>query len=501
MHVRSSETEGNRAYAVSGGVMSSTRSFVWLFALALSGCGDDEQFAATCPGCGGASGGTAGSVATGASGGASGAAGSGGVSGTKCTEFRVDPSILPPTREWIVGPAPVIELPLHPFWRDAAGMHMAWGAIAGPVSEPLSIRELFVVSSFEATTGSPQEHTVYDVLPPNLPAANAWPIAAAGSPNGNVAFAYAYRESLQTDPSEHILLAKLDDPGKQLVWDAPWATSDYTLWEVAWDGEAFAVHVASFSDSSMQLIRLTPDGTLLSGPTLAGSSYIQPGTYSVETDSASGRTVFASEGAPGVWLSGHERDGTPLFPSDPNLGAGIEAVGVPNGGSSFVAAAADGNEVLLAWQNVNYDNYIQSVSGLQPDGPALVISKEESDSQGGFRARALSRTATGWTMAVRAYADVDAFEIENGALAPRRTLIRVAAPCVKTMSCQSWFSGLDARYLDLVRYQDELWLGFLDNSDGYTNPETHPVQLLAYRIVDARAPCLFDSLYDEHHPQ
>jgi hypothetical protein len=502
MHVRSSETEGNRAYAVSGGVMSSTRSFAVMFALLMAGCGDDEQLAATCPGCAGASGGAAGSAGSAGAGAASGAGGAAGTSGSKCTEFRVEPSILPPTRDWVAEPKPYIDLPLHPFWLDGSGVHVAWESAAADTSTPSLRHGYLFVTSFDGV-GTLYGEQQYDVFPSGLDAGWTEPIAAAANPDGAVAIAYRYRLSPQVDPSEHILLAKLGEPTFQTIWDVPWSAAQFVIWQLGWDGEAFAVHIGSVNDGGIRLVRLSPEGAVLSGPDLVGSASILPDSYSVETDSASGRTVFASEGAPGVWLSGHERDGTPLFPSDPNLGAGIEAVGVKNGGSFFPGAALEKDDVLLSWMDVYKDSYVQRVTDLAPAGNAIVIPFED-DEPWGLGHRALSKATGGWTMLAESISvHLDAFDIANDAIVDRRTVVRKHAfeSCWKSQTCPANFPGLDARYLDLVRYQDELWLGFLDNSDGYTNPETHPVQLLAYRIVDARAPCLFDSLYDEHHPQ
>ncbi len=468
-------------------------AYVALLALSLIGCSDGEEAGAE-PGepcvCDAGGGGT------------------GGEASSDCVEYRVSVSMLPPTRTWASVSIRSTHLPVHPFWRDATGLHMVWSAYSVDPSDSERLTAHMVLTTFPGSSGATFGHAIYDVFPEGI---SPWVLSGAVadvavSPDGTTAIGIGYRPSLAADPIQKILLTRLDQPEKQTVWTPPWPTSELFLWEIAWDGEAFALHFGlsnpGLQDWGIRLVRLSPDGTLLSGPDVVASSAVVQDAFSVATDPVTGTTVFAYPGGSGVSLSGHLRDGTPLFPDDPYFARAVAAQGVPPESSKFSgwpAVALDGEQVVLGWmgQNIDNDSYVQRLNGFVPETPAIVIPEPA----GGMRQRVLSRTSKGWMMMGKIHAHIDAFEIEGDALAEQRPVVTHSfESCWRTDTCDTSLSpGLDARNLQLLRYQDELWFGFLDYSDSFDHDDQSD-PLIGYRIVNAASKCAYPSLYDEHHP-
>ncbi|MCC6900732.1 MAG: hypothetical protein IT377_17255 [Polyangiaceae bacterium] len=412
-------------------------------------------------------------------------------------------ALLPANGGWKMF-APGVTLPVHPFWRDAQGVHVAWTAVTpSPGDSDRGTAHLFV-TSFSVPDGAPAKQAVYDVFPQDLRLAYSGSLDdVAANADGMFAVGFRYRESPQQEPQERVLLGSLTDPASQKIWTPPWP--EISLWEIAWDGEAFALHFGlsnpGLQDWGIRLVRLTPDGTVLSGPDVVASSAVVQDAFSVATDPVTGTTVFASPGATGALLSGHLRDGTPLFPDDPYFAREVAAQGVSvepsmdNG--NWPAIGIDGTDIVLGWEDYTKTSYVQRLSNLDPAAVAVVIPEPA----GGMRQRVLSRTATGWLMAGKIYAHIDTFEIEGDALARQQALVTHSfESCWRTDTCDTSQSpGLDARNLHLVRHQDEMWFGFLDYSDSFDH-EDESDPLIAYRIINARSMCTYPSLYDEHHP-
>lgn len=433
-------------------------------------------------------------------------AGSGGSSGA-CVEYRVSVSTLPSTNKWEPLSLRSTNLGVHPFWRDAAGVHVVWSAYSLDPSDPQKRTAHAILTSFPGVNGEPYEHAIYDVYPAGVD----WTLSgeildAAANPSGVVAIGFWYSESLQSELVQRVLLTRLGQPAEQKLWTPPWPTSQLFLWEIAWDGEAFALHFAlsnpGLNDWGIRLVRLSPDGKMLSGPDVVANSALVQDAFSVATDDATGTTLFAFPGSSGPSLSGHLRDGTPVFPNDPYLTREVAAQGVPPESSKFAgwpAVAADGKDTLVSWQGMGLSNetYVQRLSDGSPASSAIVVPEPE----GGMRQRVLTRTSKGWLMMGKIYAHIDAFEIEGDSLVAQRSVITHSfESCWKTDSCPDWPVAMDARNLQLVRWQDEILFGFLDESDAYIDPETHPEVLEAYRVVNATSDCRYRSLYDEHHP-
>lgn len=416
-----------------------------------------------------------------------------------CIEVRTALGLLPSDRKWAALGA-VIDFPIHPFWADDTGLHLAYSAFAENPSDPQKPQAFIVVSSFPPAGGLPFQQAVYDVFPAGLdPYLSGHLDDFALSPTGEIAIAFRYRTSLSSDPTEGILLGQLGQPSTQKIWTPSWPSTQLSLWELAWDGEAFAAHFSAADESGIRLVRLAPGGTVLSGPEVAGFVSVLPDAFGVATDSSTGRTAFVTQSNPGLFLSGHERDGTPLFPSETYLGKNILAKGGENGGASaWPTVAVDADDILLAWAEGTDTNHVQRLRALEPAAGAITLSPPE----GGLRQRALLHVDDGWWMFGRVYAHVDAFEVRNDTLENQRVLVSHSfESCWRNKSCPAHFSGMDARKLHAVRWQDKVWFGFYDLSDGYISADpSHRDPLIAYRIVNARSTCPYRSLYDEHHP-
>ncbi len=445
-------------------------------------------------------------AASGGGGGAATDAGAGGVPGA-CAEYRVGVSTLPSMRKWDPTSLQDIHLPLHPFWRDTSGVHVVWSAYSIDPTDGTKLTARLVLTSFPASAGGVPEHAIYDVYPEGItPAILSGGVSdAAASPDGAVAVGIRYATSLATDLTEKVLLTRLDQPAKQQVWIPPWPTSQLFLWEIAWDGEAFALHFALSNpgpqDWGIRLVRLSPDGTVLSGPVVVANSAVVQDSFSVSTDSVTGTTLFAFPGNNGPSLSGHLRDGTPVFPNEPYLTKEVAALGVPLESSKFAewpAVAVDGDDAVLGWEGMGLDNesYVQRLNSFAPAAPAIVIPEPG----GGMRQRVLTRSPQGWLMMGKIHAHIDAFEIEGNAITAQRPVVTHSfESCWKTDSCPDWPVAMDARNLQLVRWQDDVLFGFLDYSDNYLDSAAHPDPLVAYRIVNPASDCQYRSLYDEHH--
>jgi hypothetical protein len=369
-----------------------------------------------------------------------------------------------------------------------------------------------ILTTFPGSNGAAFDHVIYDLFPEEI---SPWVLSgdipdAAASPDGAVAIAFRYAKSPQSELVDSVLFTRLDQPEKQTVWTPPWPTSDLFLWEIAWDGEAFALHFGlsnpGLQDWGIRLVRLSPAGALLSGPDVVASSAVVQDAFSVATDPVTGTTVFAYPGGSGVSLSGHLRDGTPLFPNDPYFAREVAAQGAPPESSKFSgwpAVALEAERGVVSWMgsDIDYDSYVQPLNDLAPNADALLLPSEV-DGAWGLGRRVLARAQGGWQMiAAISGLRLDALEIRDDSPLQQRPLVRhfLRESCAKTDSCPGDIPALDARNLHLVRHQDEMWFGFLDYSDSFDH-EDESEPLIAYRIINARSKCTYPSLYDEHHP-
>ena len=164
-----------------------------------------------------------------------------------------------------------------------------------------------------------------------------------------------------------------------------------TLFHVGWDGEAFAVHAISQTSADVRLVRLSPEGNVVTPETAVGKiTSIFQDESDIRTDPDTGTTWWVSWITGGVWLSGHLRDGTPL----PGTEAGGGVLIVPQGfepgvtPGSYPAIAAHGERNLIGWYDHSGlgQNVIQHVDVTDVFGNAITLpEKSDSDTLAPFR--------------------------------------------------------------------------------------------------------------------
>src|SRR3990172_8161763 len=109
----------------------------------------------------------------------------------------------------------------------------------------------------------------------------------------------------------------------------PWSSMSWYPVHAAWDGgEAFIFDFRANAAADVLMLRLAPDGSEVLGPTEVGAiTSIEDDASSFHTDPDTGTTWLATSYPDGVWLSGHERDGSPLPGPEPEGSVVIEAQG------------------------------------------------------------------------------------------------------------------------------------------------------------------------------
>ena len=144
---------------------------------------------------------------------------------------------------------------------------------------------------------------------------------AAGTPDGAFAAIVDYQDLSSPDGVRmKVMLGRLDEANLVAEWVSPWSVLEAVLFHVGWDGEAFAVHAKRNGEAAVVLVRLGPDGSVLTPATAVGAiSNFYLGDSAFLTDGESGKSWMVNILSSTTWLSGHERGGTPL--------AGTEADG------------------------------------------------------------------------------------------------------------------------------------------------------------------------------
>jgi hypothetical protein len=92
----------------------------------------------------------------------------------------------------------------------------------------------------------------------------------------------------------------------------------------------------------------------------------------------------------------------------------------------------------------------------------------------------LQPVAAGWWIGGTNTLSMSEYQVINGALAGRRELVTYS----------KFGTKFDVRHLESANWNDELWLGFQDNTD--TSGKEHP-----YRVILAKPGCTYRSMYEE----
>ncbi|MBI4702307.1 MAG: hypothetical protein HY744_14375, partial [Deltaproteobacteria bacterium] len=211
----------------------------------------------------------------------------GGAAVEGCVEIRVDESVLPEPSDWSWGAF----VPRHPFWRGQGALHVAWMNFRTNKSQ-VSL----IVSSFEPATGEHLGSRVYDVVPAGLEPWYASIQDAAGAPDGSFAIVFFYRDGGAGGKTVlRVALGNVASESLSAVWTPPWSVSEAMTFDVGWDGEAFAVHAVKQQGSEVRLVRLAPDGSVVTPETEVGTITDIGDWYSAfVTDAETGRTWMAT---------------------------------------------------------------------------------------------------------------------------------------------------------------------------------------------------------------
>lgn len=439
----------------------------------------------------GGSGGVAGSGGHAAAGGEGGASGGGGGGLPEwCVDIHADHRVLPDVANWWPYAS---ELPRHPFWRSDLGLHASW--VQNPADQS---RAYLVVATFEPEAGVPLHSRLYQPYPASVSYGSALMEDVAGAQDGSFAALIGYPDS--NDPYgyvERVVLGNVAEQAPLTVWIPPWPASEAALIHVGWDGEAFAVHALSQSSSWMRLVRLAPDGTVVTPAVEFGTvTSVWEGYFAAETDPQSGTSWLVSSASGGLWLSGHLRDGQPLPGTEAQGGALVAGQGLEPGGSGhYPAIGLDSEEALLAWRDHGSSTTrLQGIDGASAVGDGLAIADEYATwpSADG----AVLRSGDQWWMGLLTKAvGIESLYVEGSELVDRTDLVPHQMCGSSCLPGQDDF--MDARSLSAKRHGDELWFGFWDLTDFAT--DEHPDRIWPYRVVRVAEGCVYPTVADLVH--
>jgi hypothetical protein len=317
-------------------------------------------------------------------------------------------------------------------------------------------------------------------LSPTYSATGVGPVVT--SPNDDTAILFRW----MTDGNyfQKILLAS---GGTNTIWQQPWI-GQYNTFGLGWDGEGFTAALLD-GNGLWGTARFTPYGEILADATQFGEAVVNYGEYDVETDPASGTTVFVGAGGLGVVVSGrYGRDTSLTAPSTywlVNSGPKARGAWTP-------AVALHGDTALIAWSDLEYGIFAREVSlpsGQASDPPWIVTT----DANNLFGQVATTRVADHWVVVGQDYRGLVLAEIVPAGVKQRRLLSHAPAACAATNSCPSNSSDWRwmAEFMSVVAYGDAAWVGFVDYS---TQRVENGLTLYTYRILPLRDECTYQSL-------
>jgi len=364
-------------------------------------------------------------------------------------------------------------LPHRALWSDAEGLHLVH------VDRELGVR----LRTFSTQTSQEISSRHEQVFPSDVEAASRGLEAIARSPSGDLAIAFAYaRQGVTTS---RVLLVRGDEG---TIWSPPWV-DNYRVFGLAWDGEAFT---ASLMDSALNYAaaRFRSDGDIVADATALGHASANYGDYDVETDAATGTTVFAGGALPGVAVVGRHGLAASL--------TGVDRAWSFSGGQDAYAGftpavAVAGDKALIAWADADHGIFAREVAlpGGEIAGAWLV-----GTSPGNFFQQVSAiRAGDHWLVAGQDYAGVVLAELRGTAMSQRRLLMHAPAACTAGNSCAlssewRWI----ASGLTLVGGEEHAWVGVVDQS---TQRVAGAQTLFNYRLLPANDGCSYQSLLSD----
>jgi len=426
-------------------------------AAAVFGCGSEEASG----GAGGVGGGIGGEGGTGVGGSSGTDAGDGGTSGgVGCADIVVSPQLLPDESEW----SGVKALP-GGVWRTSSGLHVAfqafrWLGDAGTPTGDLT-RTWLAVASFDASSGSQSGINVYDIYPPNITSSDSGLYSVAARDDGTLAVGYDWAESGQRPQRVLFLQVGASQPSKSITVPVNGDPLQIALQTAAaWDGEAYALHAYGAPPQfSLHVARVDAQGNVLLPFTQYGVTYnvgYGEAGHKTSTNGVSGRTyVFDADGA--RLLNGHDRNGTAIpwtpVPADPS--------GVPGVGAGWPGLVADDvGGAWLAWlqATTSVGGDVLAISHVGPTGSiaSYVTSQPPQDDPGNLVSHALvSRGSSVWVASATAQR-IYGFDATE-------TSVSVVSVIIDSTSMPKF----DIRNMAAFDFQDETWLGFSEQHQGY----------------------------------
>ena len=422
-------------------------------------------------------------------GGATAGQGSGGSTADGCVDLRIDGSALDQTLSSSA-------VSRTPFWLDAKGAHVPWLLL--PDAQAL------VVSTVGWNDLESVRHDQYEVFPKQIPAGDRGFFDAVGEPQGSFAIAWGFRDAGGATTSQHVLLGDTADATSWTSWSPETQWYPAVAFHLGWDGEAFAIHLASSQSSDLRLARVSATRTLLNDVDRAGT--VGPVGYNdadFATDSGSGKSWMIFSASRGVKLTGHDRAGSvaAVLGDSAELAVLPDGAETPNLPGSYPALAFDLDGLMLVWTDSHSTTWLQHLDdSLVSTGPALAIPPEQLGDPERFPPAELKdktayRHDGRWYVAASNQHTVELFAASESEITDRWTILQSsrADDCLTDWGCDL----LSIRSLEFAEWNGELWLGFLDYSEN--NVDEDPFMLpfqSAYRIVKVKEGCSYKTLWD-----
>ena len=457
--------------------------------LTAAGCGDDGAASS-----GHAEGGAAGSTAV-VGGGGAGTAGSGGTAcAAESVDILVDSRVLATPEDWFRSPT---SFGKQNFWRFANEVGVVW--LLPP--EDLSAHYL-LVSYFDAASGIHLDTFTYNPFPQELPPSGSAIIDSTGAPDGTFAVTLLYSDDTLAGGVAQIVVIG-DRVGSQYAeWVPPWTRLEATLRHVAWDGEAFTIFSHNVGQGTLRVVRLSVDGTLLTGPIETGSvTTVQEGRIDFHTDPETGITWVASAMNNAVWLTGIHRDGSLIDGIDPILGGvAIE----PNGTPASTAPAADvnvtanGDTALVSWWGVSHGmkQLVEVTAGVATSPTVAHFDEPGTKSV----THVTLPHGDGWWVGDHVNLEgLNTLSFDGDAITDTGLLVD-HDPCEPNVTCLSpnQYPYFDAFHFQAEGRDDDRWLGYHDKSDCFDAPGHEPS--CPFRILEIVDGCSYPTVHDLQNP-
>jgi hypothetical protein len=247
------------------------------------------------------------------------------------------------------------------------------------------------------------------------------------------------------------MLGQLDNPAGAMsieLYDETTSTGMYTS-NIAWDGEAFAIHTTSRTER--YVTRVSPEGQILLPGRIFGMSGADPkGIFGADysTDPVSGNTYMFWAINGGIWAIGHDRQGNPFdwlaadshgtlpLPGS-SMFADQGAVGADENGGAWLSWALDyyGDGTLGMMAYLNSQGQVEDPVEFGPVEPGGRAPADKQVVRGLSGGGASAYSLGNDQLYVRTFS--------RGAIGVPRRLLQVAG----------------AREMDARNYGDERWLG------------------------------------------